>query len=218
MTEPGPNLQAVQLVDSIAEQKPFNELAKELRQNIYKKSIRCMNPICGKKPTESEKFKACAVCRISHYCSSECQKAHWKIHKDECGKEKSKKTMKTLSVLKVLVINVLYDSIVQQAKHECRESKTTFNDLVIKMPLDGIEFQLEDVESFINLYLRPIQRGERTFPLYSEKLEAQSASAQAQFKETFKNDKCGFVFALGYGDTELCSAMTVNPKKRNVTR
>jgi hypothetical protein len=30
------------------------------------------------------KFKACARCKIATYCSIECQKENWKIHKSEC--------------------------------------------------------------------------------------------------------------------------------------
>lgn len=30
------------------------------------------------------KFKACGRCRTIHYCSLECQKLSWKVHKLEC--------------------------------------------------------------------------------------------------------------------------------------
>jgi len=31
-------------------------------------------------------MKKCSACKKEHYCSSECQKTHWKIHKKVCGK------------------------------------------------------------------------------------------------------------------------------------
>lgn len=28
----------------------------------------------------------CASCRVVHYCNRECQRAHWKVHKQTCSK------------------------------------------------------------------------------------------------------------------------------------
>lgn len=33
---------------------------------------------------QGRKFKACAVCKVVRYCSKECQKRHWKMHKVGC--------------------------------------------------------------------------------------------------------------------------------------
>ncbi len=45
-------------------------------------------PICGncklKEPIGGEKFKACQRCMFIRYCSRECQRAHWKVHKQVC--------------------------------------------------------------------------------------------------------------------------------------
>ena len=38
---------------------------------------------CGK-PTEQ--LKLCSRCQMAAYCSPECQRAHWPIHKRECRK------------------------------------------------------------------------------------------------------------------------------------
>ena len=40
--------------------------------------------MCGKYEQGEEKFQCCAVCRSMVYCSRECQKQHWKKHKDDC--------------------------------------------------------------------------------------------------------------------------------------
>ena len=38
---------------------------------------------CGKVETHN-KLKACAKCKVAHYCSKECQTQDWKKHKKEC--------------------------------------------------------------------------------------------------------------------------------------
>ena len=37
---------------------------------------------CGK----CANFKTCSGCKKVHYCSTECQNAHWKTHKPDCSK------------------------------------------------------------------------------------------------------------------------------------
>lgn len=36
-----------------------------------------------------EKFRVCSRCKKIHYCSRECQKAHWPFHKRHCEKEEA---------------------------------------------------------------------------------------------------------------------------------
>ena len=46
----------------------------------------CFN--CSKSQAElPDPLKRCAKCQSEHYCSRECQKADWKVHKMVCGKE-----------------------------------------------------------------------------------------------------------------------------------
>ncbi|KAJ9604573.1 hypothetical protein H2200_010686 [Cladophialophora chaetospira] len=42
---------------------------------------------CGKEATEKESLKRCGKCHETQYCSRECQKDDWKMHKRTCGKE-----------------------------------------------------------------------------------------------------------------------------------
>jgi len=48
---------------------------------------------CHKKAEEAESgsLKRCAKCHVGSYCSRECQKAHWKVHKkvSEPGERKA---------------------------------------------------------------------------------------------------------------------------------
>jgi hypothetical protein len=39
---------------------------------------------CDEVDDASERFKQCSRCKVAYYCSRECQKEHWKIHKKEC--------------------------------------------------------------------------------------------------------------------------------------
>ncbi|KAI9009079.1 hypothetical protein DFJ74DRAFT_686761 [Hyaloraphidium curvatum] len=42
---------------------------------------------CGAKATKDKKLQQCSRCHATWYCSRECQKEAWKLHKDRCGKE-----------------------------------------------------------------------------------------------------------------------------------
>lgn len=63
--------------------KPKEKLQREQEQEqIY---AFCSSPGCRKLYDESLKFRYCGACRVSRYCSEECQKDHWKkSHKDAC--------------------------------------------------------------------------------------------------------------------------------------
>ncbi|GMT33043.1 hypothetical protein PFISCL1PPCAC_24340 [Pristionchus fissidentatus] len=40
---------------------------------------------CFDKSFEEKALSRCAKCKIVHYCSADCQKKDWRIHKTECS-------------------------------------------------------------------------------------------------------------------------------------
>ncbi|KAF7344532.1 hypothetical protein MSAN_01935100 [Mycena sanguinolenta] len=46
--------------------------------------VHCSCATCYKPETEELKHKRCGSCRKTAYCSKECQKEHWPIHKQTC--------------------------------------------------------------------------------------------------------------------------------------
>jgi hypothetical protein len=57
---------------------------------IIREGNRCFYPECSAidrvlTPSGRSSFKRCANCRAISYCSRDCQRNHWPVHKVECG-------------------------------------------------------------------------------------------------------------------------------------
>src|SRR5437868_5070810 len=64
----------------------FIKTHKDGSHYIYLKIYECSN--CNKSRFVGKSYKMCADCLNAHYCSVECQKAHWLKHKSMCKNEK----------------------------------------------------------------------------------------------------------------------------------
>jgi hypothetical protein len=59
----------------------------------------CGNPECSHEEVEPMSYLACSQCDMVCYCSRECQKAHWKQHKRECGDRRTEHLLPSQAVL-----------------------------------------------------------------------------------------------------------------------
>jgi hypothetical protein len=73
---------------------PSVKVSKEIKLQQLA-GTRCCNPSCLKKSTVSVPHKACQGCRLVVYCSRECQKESWSLHKKGC-----KKNQETTNIVK----------------------------------------------------------------------------------------------------------------------
>jgi hypothetical protein len=58
-------------------------------QKMVAQALCAMCKTC--KPTGRNKLLACSRCKQVYYCSQQCQKEHWKVHKQVCGKTNATK-------------------------------------------------------------------------------------------------------------------------------
>jgi hypothetical protein len=62
----------------------FGDEAKDLAKKLVDFPDAC---VCGATQKEDGgRLRQCAKCKKQQYCSTECQKDHWKSHKKSCGK------------------------------------------------------------------------------------------------------------------------------------
>jgi len=67
---------------------------KQVKRIVTKMGI-CMNPHCSlpDRQVEQKIMQKCARCRCAYYCSRECQKADWKIHRPICDDNLAKEAV-----------------------------------------------------------------------------------------------------------------------------
>ncbi|KAI0034171.1 hypothetical protein K488DRAFT_46051 [Vararia minispora EC-137] len=53
------------------------------RRHMREEKARCGNA-CGRKEDEKTTLRHCSRCHSIRYCSQECQRQHWKVHKPSC--------------------------------------------------------------------------------------------------------------------------------------
>ncbi|GJE90824.1 zinc finger MYND domain-containing protein [Phanerochaete sordida] len=58
---------------------PSTQAAADPESDVLRQ---CQN--CFKEQTEDRKLLTCSRCKRSHYCSKDCQTAHWPSHKENC--------------------------------------------------------------------------------------------------------------------------------------
>ena len=69
----------------------LDEIYKEVKS--LKKMGHCYNPNCShpRGRVERSKMFSCTRCCIANYCSVECQKSHWKLHRKACDYDAKQK-------------------------------------------------------------------------------------------------------------------------------
>lgn len=58
-------------------------------------------------------LKQCSICKAMHYCSTDCQKADWKVHKQECPSFKQLNVRKCISLIDDDLVRIFIRVLIQ---------------------------------------------------------------------------------------------------------
>jgi len=94
---------------------------------------------CNKKnDVESEKFKVCSRCKISYYCSKDCQVADWALHKTQCSSQQEillqdggKRAFKNLSDSAFSFVQNRYNDIAREMRKIKNLEGTNVQDMIV---------------------------------------------------------------------------------------
>ena len=106
--------------------------------------------VCRKEGTKDKPMKHCSKCKITKYCSRECQSAHWKYHKVVCNAEKDLKEGKAFDPSASTVSQGLSAPFTKpfDALHEKKYLHNRPEKDVYKILIDCYRLRLEDDYKF----------------------------------------------------------------------
>lgn len=142
---------------------PTRRMDGDLSDKIDNKLIRwvkrqvesCSKPGCTNKPPEGEKFMVCGGCKSQAYCSAECQKANWKLHKAACknfaasGAER-KEIKNVAQIASTIAIIVKLRGVFELFK-ACKPNATR-RDYVIDVDTSMVDVPTDDPAKFVDRF------------------------------------------------------------------
>ena len=73
-------------LDTIDEANRGNSKSVPVRASAVSGRAMCCMVACGKTEGDATSFSRCSRCKLAVYCSKECQRKHWSMHKLACGR------------------------------------------------------------------------------------------------------------------------------------
>lgn len=187
---------------------------KDLVKTLYTKGfVFCRNHECNARPSEGQKFLVCSGCSFTHYCSKECQKKHWKIHKPECKIQIDKlKHKQLLAIGELMLKSDIYDELANFAKRESKSRNISLNNLCVGFDIGWAKTPLDKtVELFEEVYRDHLKHN-----LSTSFVDNMKDSFDLQRLKMFEKDSQGFTFNLHHGEIYAAYLTTANKKKGRI--
>jgi len=102
--------------------------------------------VCSK---TDNNMQICSACKSVHYCSVNCQRSHWKVHKTECFK--SNQVSISDKAIDIIFNNKAFSKILQYAHHFNIDDVTNKLMLCLISPKLDESNQLESYSCIINI-------------------------------------------------------------------